>query len=66
MVLFALEVKIAIDGNVSLEIDNTEWPLDLKQPNSDEVRKDVIVSSENEEQLQDTGGDDIVNSKPRL
>lgn len=62
MVLFTLEIKVEMEGCTTVETHGiTEWPLDLKQPRSDEMRMGVIVSAMNEEKLQDTGGDDTVH-----
>eukprot|EP00483_Globobulimina_turgida_P011584 UN11606 len=62
MVLYVLEIKVEMENCSVLRVDDmNEWPMDLKQPKSDEIRRGVIISSENEEELKDCGGDDIVN-----
>eukprot|EP01084_Bolivina_argentea_P083478 151128_1 len=62
MPLYVLEIKVEMENCSLLTVDNiNEWPMDLKQPNSDEIKKGVIISRDNEEELKDTGGDDIVN-----
>mmetsp|Transcript_31722 Transcript_31722/g.51333 ORF Transcript_31722/g.51333 Transcript_31722/m.51333 type:complete len:199 (-) Transcript_31722:148-744(-) len=65
--LYALEVKIQIekddnDNDVTLEVaDDCEWAVDLKQTNSDEERKGVIISAQEEIKRDDTGSDNVCN-----
>ena len=60
MVLYALEIKVETENCQLIITGDNEWPLDLKQPNSDELKRGVIISAENEEKLQG-GGAEIVN-----
>lgn len=57
MVLFILYVKVELDNVKCIEIPkNHQWCLDLKQPTSDEVRKGVFVSEEEELEIENSRG----------